>query len=88
MHSNSAFVLEAFNAFNLVYFNLPFWMFIDLRGPTLKTLHACTGVSTGKNEQRRRPLEMLQQAMVFIDSSHSFDKWRAKKYFAKTVLPN
>lgn len=39
-------------------------MFIDLRGPTLKTLHACTGVSTGKNEQRRRPLEMRQQAMV------------------------
>lgn len=56
-------------------------MFIDLRGPTLKTLHACTGVSTGKNELRCRPLEMLRQAMVFIDSSHVFDKSRGTKYF-------
>lgn len=53
MHLTAAFYNPAFVAIIWHYWHLPFWMFIDLRGSTLKTLHACTGVSTGKNGQRR-----------------------------------
>jgi len=57
-HLFGTLVLVAFAAFILINLHLPFWMFIDLLGPTLKTLHACTGVSTGKNDQRCRLLRL------------------------------
>lgn len=71
MHLVAAFYCPAFVAIISDYWHLPFWMFIDLRGPTLKTLHACTGVSTGKNGQSR----CVRDATVKRRSRYRWNWW-------------